>query len=581
MSPKIEYGSDLAVEILKSLGIKFVALNPGASFRGLQDSLVNYVSDGPEIITCCHEEIAVAIAHGYAKATGKPMAVMLHNIVGLQHATMAIFNAWCDRVPIIILGGGGPMDTSKRRPGIDWVHTALVQGNLVRDFVKWDDQPYSIVNIPDSILRAYRVATKEPQGPVYVCLDTDLQESKITKPIALPEVAQYVNSPHLFPDPVALNQAASWLVAAESPVILADRLGCLPEAVNQLVELSDLLAIPVVDLGARFNFPNTHPLDLTGLQQSILPQADLVLALDVEDLYGALHYLDHHTKEEVSLLGSRARIIDVGLRDLAIKSWSADYQRLHRADLSIPALGGITISPLIEQCRNLIKSADHTRLKQRRANLKKQHLAVRKKWLVEARQSGSAKTISPAWLAYQVWESIKEEDWVLANGRLQDWPRRLWDWQHPYQYLGHSGGAGLGYCMGASLGIALANKGSGRLCLNIQPDGDFLFTPQALWTAASYRIPLLTIMHNNRCYNNTVSHAQAVAKARHRNEANKWIGTSLKEPAVDFASLARSFGVYAEGPIESPAEIGPALRRAIAVVLKKQLPALVDVVTAE
>ena len=581
MSSEIEYGSDLAIEILKALNIKFVALNPGASFRGLQDSLVNNVHDGPEIILCCHEEIAVAMAHGYAKATGKPMAVMLHDIVGLQHATMAIFNAWCDRVPVIILGGGGPMDTTKRRPGIDWVHTALVQGNLVRDFVKWDDQPYGIADIPDSILRAYRVATMAPQGPVYVCLDSDIQESRVGGQITLPVVEQFAISAKLFPEPEALNQAASWLVAAKSPVILADRMGCVPEAVSKLVELAEMLAIPVIDLGARFNFPNTHPMDMTGLQQSILPQADLILALDVEDLYGALHSLDHHTKEEVSLLQPQTKIIDISLRDISIKSWSTDFQRLHKADLSIPATGGVAVYPLTELCRNLVKGADHARLQQRRAALKKQRQSARKQWLEEALKTSSAQPIALAWLAHQIGESIKGEDWVLANGRLDGWPRRLWDWQQPHQYLGHSGGAGLGYCMGAALGVALANKGSKRLCVNIQPDGDFLFTPQALWTAAHHRIPLLTIMHNNRSYNNTVGHARAVAKARCRNEENRWIGTALKEPAVDFSSLARSFGVYAEGPIESPEEIGPALKRAIAVVKEKQLPALVDVITAE
>src|SRR5882672_15427 len=169
---KAIYGSDLAVEVLRALGIRYIALNPGASYRGLHDSLVNFgPGEPPEIILCTHEEIVVALANGYTRATGAPMATALHNVVGLLHASMAIFNAWCDRTPMLNLGGGGPQDASLRR-STDWVHTALVQGNLVRDFVKYDDQPYSLESVPESLLRAYRIATTEPKGPVYVFLDS-------------------------------------------------------------------------------------------------------------------------------------------------------------------------------------------------------------------------------------------------------------------------------------------------------------------------------------------------------------------------------------------------------------------------
>ncbi len=179
-----EYGSDLVVDVLRALGIEYAVLNPGATFRGLHDSLVNYGgNERPELIQCCHEEIAVAVAHGYAKAAGRPCAAVLHDVVGLQHASMAIFNAWCDRVPVLLLGGTGPMAVERRRPWIDWIHTALVQGTLVRDYVKWDDQPASLASIPEAIVRGYRIAVTEPQGPVYVCLDADLQEAPIAEPV--------------------------------------------------------------------------------------------------------------------------------------------------------------------------------------------------------------------------------------------------------------------------------------------------------------------------------------------------------------------------------------------------------------
>ena len=188
------YGSDLIVDLLKTLGIEYVSLNPGSSFRGIHDSLVNYESGrtpNPEMVLCCHEEIAVAVAHGYAKATGKIMPAIVHNVVGLQHASMAIYNAWCDHTPVMVMGGTGPMNSSKRRPWIDWIHTAQVQGNLVRDFVKWDDQPVGIEAIPSSIMRGYRIAMSDPGGPVYLCFDVTDQEATIEKDIPLPDPSRF------------------------------------------------------------------------------------------------------------------------------------------------------------------------------------------------------------------------------------------------------------------------------------------------------------------------------------------------------------------------------------------------------
>src|SRR5437773_3467571 len=236
--PRAEWGSDVVVDLLKAFEIEYIAINPGATFRGLHDSLVNYGGNhAPEIILCNHEEIAVALAHGYARAKGKPMAAAVHNVVGLQHASMAIYNAWADRLPVIVLGGTGPMDSANRRPWIDWIHTANVQGNLVRDFTKWDDQPASVAAIPESILRAYRTAVTEPAGPVYVCFDVDLQEQELPQPFDLPDVARYRPAAPQAPDPGALREAARLLVGAELPLVFADRVGRNPEAVRALVEL--------------------------------------------------------------------------------------------------------------------------------------------------------------------------------------------------------------------------------------------------------------------------------------------------------------------------------------------------------
>lgn len=255
---KVKYGSDVIVDLMKAFDVEYAAFNPGATFRGIHDSILNYGGNKcPEVIFCCHEEYSVAIAHGYAKAKGKPMVAITHDLVGLQHASMAIFNAWCDRVPLIVLGGTGPMDTSRRRPQIDWIHTALVQGNQVRDYVKWDDQPYSLKSVPESFIRGYRISTTEPKAPVYICYDADLQEDPVTDPVEIPDVSRFAPPAPMQADPEALRRAAELLVGARSPLIIADFFGRNHKALPSLVKLAELLAIPVIDKGGALIFPTT------------------------------------------------------------------------------------------------------------------------------------------------------------------------------------------------------------------------------------------------------------------------------------------------------------------------------------
>jgi acetolactate synthase I/II/III large subunit len=576
-----QYGSDVIVDLLKAAGIEYTAFNPGSSFRGLHDSIVNYGGNRqPEVITCGHEETSVAMAHGYAKATGRPMVAIVHDIVGLQHASMAIFNAWCDRVPVLVLGGTGPMDLTKRRPWIDWIHTALVQGTLVRDYVKWDDQPHTLAAVPESFIRAYRTAMTAPQGPVYLCYDVDLQESPVTESIALPDLRHYACPTPMAANPDAVQQAAEWLASAEHPVIIADAVGRHPEAVHALVELAELLAIPVLDHGARFNIPNTHPLDCTGAEAELLPPADVVLALDVVDLFRALTRLDRQTRTMQPLVSDGAKIIHISLADFAIRSWASDYQRLHRVDLPIAADTSVALLQLVAACRDRLghTASPPDRLKERFTRLRAKHDGLRQGWQEQARQLAGQTPMAPAHVAAVLWDVIKDREWILTHGTLQGWARRLWEWTDPRQYLGGSGGAGVGYAIGGSLGAALAYKGSGRLCVDLQPDGDLLACSSALWTAAHHQIPLLMVMHNNRSLYNSEEHAAEVARIRGRPVANKGIGTQLGNPPVDFATVARGFGVYAEGPVEDARALRPTLERALKVVTEEGRAALVDVV---
>ena len=373
----------------KFLGIEYVALNPGSSFRGIHDSLVNYESGhkpNPEMILCCHEEIAVAVAHGYAKATGKIMPAIVHNVVGLQHASMAIYNAWCDHTPVMVMGGTGPMNSSKRRPWIDWIHTAQVQGNLVRDFVKWDDQPVGVEAFPSSIMRGYRIAMSDPGGPVYLCFDVTDQEAAIEKEIPLPDPKRFRPPAPLQADYDAIKEAAQLLASAQNPVILADYVGRNNDAVMSLVALADLLSIPVIDFGARLNFPNTHSLNLTGRNRELIANADVIMGLDMTDLYGALVRSDPNTHANVPATKPGCKVINVTLKDIVVRSWTSDFQELAPVDLPIVANTRVFLPALAEEIRKQGKFSKSV-VEDRRKAMAAQHEEVHARWQADLKKA--------------------------------------------------------------------------------------------------------------------------------------------------------------------------------------------------
>jgi acetolactate synthase I/II/III large subunit len=538
-----EFGSDYVVEMMRALGIEYAAFNPGATFRGIHDSLVNFGDySSPQVIEVCHEEISVAIAHGYAKATGRPMAAVIHNMVGLQHASMAIYNAWVDRVPIYLMGGTGPMDSTRRRPWIDWIHTANTQGNLIRDYVKFDDQPASLAAIGESMMRAYRSMIAEPQAPVYVNFDAEIQEQRIDREIDVPGVSKYVMTSRLQADPAALAQVADWLVAAQSPVILTSTLGRNPSAVPALVRLAQLLGAGVVSTDERMNIPTTHPLNVSGAD--VLSTADLILGLDALDLQGALGKTDRSTRQIVSATRPDARVIQIGLGDLAVRSWSYDHLALYPTDLSILADTSLAVPALADLVAARLGDSPNSRREARRRELTDIHNKLREGWAEQARREADARPVSLATMSSIIWDEVKNSDPVLAFTGFNDWPLRLWDLTEPYQHFGPSGGAGVGYGIGGAIGVALANKDSNRLSISLQPDGDLLYATSALWTAAHDRLPLLMVMHNNRSYFNSEEHARRMAESRGRPMERSGIGVQIADPNVDFASIAKGFGIW-------------------------------------
>jgi len=571
-------GSDFMVDVIKSLGLDYACANPGSSFRGLHESIVNYGGNrSPEFITCCHEESSVAMAHGYAKIEGKPLLVMAHGTVGLQHAAMAVYNAYCDRVPILIVGGN-IMDATRRISQVEWAHSVQDAAAILRDYVKWDDLPVSLTHFAESTVRAYKLAMTPPMMPVLLIVDGELQENPIPEGASLRVPARSAAVPPQG-DSGAVAEAARLLVAAENPVLIAGRAARTPAGLTSLLELADTLQIAVVDQKDRMNFPTRHPLNQSERARELVASADVILGLEVNDFWGALHaFRDQLERSSRLVARPDAKTIVVNSASLFPKSNYQNFQRYPEVDIDIPADAEATLPSLIEAVKRCLDASRKSALAARRARLASAHDAALARARDAAAYAWDASPISTARLASELWAQIQAEDWSLVS-RVEfqsRWPLRLWAFDKHHQYIGGAGGYGVGYGAPAAVGAALANRRHGRLSVNIQGDGDLMYAPGVLWTAAHHRIPLLTIVHNNGAYHQEVMQVQIMADRHSRGIDRATIGTTLADPAIDYAKLAQSMGVYAEGPISQPKDLGPAIARAVQVV-KRGEPALLDV----
>jgi acetolactate synthase I/II/III large subunit len=571
-------GSDYMADVIKSLGIEHVACNPGTSFRGLHESLINYLKI--DWHTCLHEEASVAMANGYAKIEGKPLLVLAHGTVGLQHAAMALYNAWCDRVPVYMMVGN-TMDATKRAPGGEWVHSVQDAAALVRDFVKWDDLPASLTHFGESAVRAYKIAMTPPTAPVLLVLDSEMQDEpippheKLVIP-RLPKTALVVG------DPVAVAEAAQLLVNAANPVIVADRCARSQAGIEGLVELAETLQCAVVDLGGRMNFPSRHPLNQSDHARAVIAQADVIVGLEVENFWGVTHaFHDNIERYSDTTIRPGTKLVSIGAAHLFTKANYQDFQRFTEIDLAIPADAEATLPYLIEAVRHLVPADRRAAMAARGEKLAAAHRQAIKALKEDALYGWDAAPIATSRLAAELYEAIRNEDWSigsLSSNNRPLWPQRLWDMKKHYHHTGPAGGGGIGYGAPAAAGAALANRKHGRLTVTIQADGDLMYSPGVLWTCAHSRLPVLYVMHNNRAYHQEIMGLQRMANRRQRGIDRTHIGCTLDDPFIDYATVAKGLGVAAFGPITDPNDLGPVLKKAVAVV-KGGEPALVDVVS--
>jgi acetolactate synthase I/II/III large subunit len=573
-------GSDFMVDVIKALNFEYICANPGNTFRSLHESLINYGGNkNPEFITCCHEESSVAMGHGYAKIENKPLLVAVHGTVGLQHASMAIYDAFCDRVPVVVILGN-ILNAAERYGQVDWAHSAQDPAAMIRDFVKWDDQPISLRAFADSAVRAYKIAMTPPMMPVALVADHELQEDPIPDGADLTVPKLSMTSPPVG-DSGAVSELARMLVAAENPVVVTDRVARTAAGLAGMIELAEALQVPVVDRNGRMNFPTQHPLNQTERGGATIANADLVVGLELTDFWSTVNSIRAQvgaTPQPVIKPGTK--LASITANDLYLKSNYQDFQRYQPVDLAIAADAEATLPSLIEQVKRRTTDDRKRAFADRGARLAKLHEQA----LQQAREAAASgwddTPISTARLTAELWPLIKNEDWSLVSNVqfVSRWPLRLWPFEKHYQYNGAEGGFGVGYGAPAAVGAALANRKYGRFTVNIQNDGDLMFAPGVLWTAAHSHIPLLTIMHNNRAYHQEVMEVQRMADRHNRGVTRAWIGTTLVDPAIDYAKLAESMGMYGEGPITDPKDLGPALRRAV-VIVKGGEPAMVDVIT--
>lgn len=544
------FGSDAIAEALQALNIPYIALNPGASYRGLHDSLVNHLGNrAPQILLCLHEEHAVALAHGYAKVTGQALAVAVHANVGLMHASMAVFNAWCDRMPLLLLGATGNLDAAKRRPWIEWIHTARDQGALVRGYTKWDDQPASPAAAREALFRAKWLAESAPQAPVYVNLDVDIQERPLTEPLPPASPADFLPTIQAGAAVEQVDELVQLIHEAKHPVILMGRVSRREQAWRQRLALVEHLQARVLtDLKVGATFPADHPLhagtpgifaDLSALKT--LRQADLIISLDWVDLAGL--------QKEASTGGRpQARVVQVSLDHTLHRGWSMDYQGLAAVDLYIQA----EPDRLVAALNRALKVKTRTAIG---------HVAVTRP-ATPAAPSSQPGQLTMAQLAYALRACLAGREVSLTHLPL-GWDGTLWPFHHPLDFLGCDGGGGVGVGPGITIGAALALRDTHRVPLGICGDGDFLMGVSALWTATHYRIPMVCVVANNQSFFNDEVHQERVAKARGRSPDNKWIGQRISDPEVDLAGLARAQGAIAYGPVTTPEGLEQACAAAI------------------
>ena len=545
---KVAWGSDVAAQMLRRSGIKYVSLNPGASYRGFHDSIVNHLGNrDPGMLLCLHEDHAIGIAHGYAKATGMPMGAIVHSNVGLMHAHMGIFNAYCDRVPMMIMGATGPVDSHQRRPWIDWIHTSADQAGIVRDILKFDNQPSSAEGIVDAMSRAYISTRTLPSAPVYIVLDAGLQESSLENVPDMPDMTRFQPPTGVHASKADTDAIVAMIKAAERPVILFGRGSRKQEDWDARVRLAEATgACVMTDLKLAACFPTDHPAHVIEpfnqagkVEREIIADADLIICLEWVDIGGLLC-------PPTGGGNTRAKIVQVSLDHHLHNGAHTVYQSMSPADLRIAAAPDSVVADLNAALGG----------------------GTKKPWREAVRKDRKASTdrITMVSVCETLRGAFDDPDKVSLAGVSRGWPCDLWPLRDPGAYMGKDGGGGIGSGASISIGVALANDDIGRQTVAVLGDGDFMMGGHAIYTAVKHKIPLLVLINNNQSYFNDELHQETVAKRRNRPVSNRWIGQAMMDPMLDIAKFCEAQGATGIGPVKDLKDLKAAIEKGVAVL---------------
>ena len=565
-------GSDLMVQTIRELGIEYVAANPGSSFEGLQESFINYGNPPnrmPEFITALHEESAVTMAHGYAKAEGKPMLALLHGTIGIQHGAMSVYQAYYDRVQVLMIAGNDP----------DFIaaHTAHDMAGMVRSYTKWDAEPKTIDEALVAIQRAYNEAITPPMGPTLVVLGSEIQ--KDNAPNA--KVPAYKPPVFVTIDATRAKEIAKGLLDAQNPRIAVGRLRT-PEGVQRSVELAELVgaSTSTAATGGPMSFPQRHHLCGPGADTTYDYTLGLETAGAQASITGPALAKTAATRDTVNI-GFGGTVPGAGGRG---GGGGRGGRGGAAAAPPIEADAEASLPLIIEEVKRQLTSDQKARIQARiakhaTANHEARVTAITQ--AVESKRAGwNGTPISTARIYAELWPLIMNEDWCLASPSNFSGGHhaQLWDHNKPYSYLGGQGAGGMGYGAPASVGAALAAKARNRIVVNVQTDGDLNCSPGVLWTAVHHKLPMLTVMHSNRAWHQEYMFVEYMAGVRGRGDDRAHIGSTLRDPYLDYAKMAAGYGMAGEGPITDPAKLSAALKRGVAAA-KRGEPYLIDVIT--
>ena len=563
--PQMKWGSDVVAEVTRRLDLKYIALVPGASYRGFHDSIVNYLgNDNPQMVICLHEEHAVSIADGYGKVTEEPMAVALHANVGLMHASMPIFNAWCDRTPMVIFGATGPVDAHRRRPWIDWIHTSKDQASIIRDYTKWDDQPASPQAAVESVLRANQIARSVPYGPVYICLDAGLQEAPLAEGVAIPDAARFAPPPPPAAPRESVLKVLEAIDKAKFPLILMGRVSRKQADWDRRVRFAEAIGAAVLtSSNDPAAFPTTHPLHFAApclrpskAATALIEKADLILSLDWLDLAGVFRLSLGTAQTQVP---ADKTIMHCSVDSIRTNGWSMDHQALAAVDIPIFAEPDQFVAQMLDEME--IKKIPKVKPRPEMKSLAHWKAGTGKS------PANPGQPMSLWDMAMTVRDFAKKQPVTFARLPI-GWPGEAYEFDGPLSFMGNDGGGAVGTGPGHTIGAALALKDTGRLTIGVLGDGDYLMGVNALWTASRMEIPMMIVVADNRSYYNDEMHQERVAQARSRPVQNRWIGQRIDDPRVDLVAMARAQGFESEDPVSTTEALAKALQRGAEVVAK-------------